>query len=386
MALKEIFCQDKAVGILQRAYAAGKVPHAYIFVGQDGVGRFATAKAFAKLLLCKKPTTENGFADPSFATAASPLPLRRVDSCGVCESCRAFGAGSHPDFNYVYKELLEFTRDGKDKTTPVEFPIDVVREFIVEKAPVKPTLSDRRIFIVSEGEKLNTESQNCLLKTLEEPPEYCCIILLCTRLEELLPTIKSRCQIVRFGPVDEKKILDRLKDSGIEKTQAEYFARLAEGSIGQACQWAQLEAEGANFYETKKELINDLSNFELADVLNVARKFPDKAKEIAAVWTKLEPNVSRTDINRKAQKILIRIVISALSDAMKLKLMGTEKTINFDQQEQIKKLAERFEPEQAAARIADACKSMVQIDANVNERLIFEQLLLNLVISDRMRI
>jgi len=370
MLLKEIFCQDKAVGILQKAYAAGKVPHAYIFTGPEGVGKFTTAREFAKLLLCKKPATKNGFAD----------------SCGACESCRSFEAGSHPDFNYIYKELLEFTRDGKDKTTPVEFPIDVVREFMVEKAPVKPTLSDRRVFVVGEGEKLNTESQNCLLKTLEEPPEYCCIILLCTRLEELLPTIKSRCQIVRFGPIDEKEILNKLKEFNIEKTQAEYFARLSEGSIGLAYQWAQLEAEGANFYETKKELINDLSGLELADALNVARQFPEKAKEIAAVRAKLEPNISKTDINRKAQKILIRIVISALSDAMKLGLAGTGKIINFDQQEQIKRLAERFDAEQAAARIADACKAIVQIDANVNERLIFEQLLLNLAISDKMRV
>jgi DNA polymerase-3 subunit delta' len=369
MLLKEIFCQDKAIGILQKAYAAGKVPHAYIFTGPEGVGKFTTAREFAKLLLCKKPNTKNGFAD----------------SCGACESCRSFEAGSHPDFNYVYKELLEFTRDGKDKTTPVEFPIDVVREFMVEKAPVKPTLSDRRVFVVSEGEKLNTESQNCLLKTLEEPPEYCCIILLCTRLEELLPTIKSRCQIVRFGPIDEKKILGKLEETKIEKTQAEYFARLSEGSIGLAYQWAQLEAEGANLYDTKKELINDLAALELADVLNVAREFPNKAKEIAAVRIKLEPNVSKADINRKAQKILIRIVISALSDAMKLGLAGRGEIINFDQQEQIEKLSKRFEPEQAAARIADAGKSMVQIDANVNERLIFEQLLLNLAISDRIR-
>ena len=370
MSLKEIFCQDKTVGVLQKAYAAGKVPHAYVFAGPDGVGRFATAKAFSKLLLCKKPASKNGFAD----------------SCDLCESCRSFEAGSHPDFSYVYKELLEFTRDGKDKTTPVEMPIDVIREFLIEKVSIRPTLSDRRVFVVGEAEKLNDNSQNALLKVLEEPPGYCCIILLCTRLEELFPTTKSRCQIVRFGPVDEKKILDKLKEIGVEKTRAEYFARLSEGSIGLACKWAQLESEGANLYDTKKELINSLAGLELADALNIARQFPDNAREIAAVWTKLEPSVSKTDINRKAQKTLIRIVISALSDAMKLKLVGTGKIINFDQQEQIERLAKRFEAEQAAARIADACKSMVQIDANVNERLIFEQLLLNLALSDKIKV
>ena len=111
---------------------------------------------------------------------------------------QGYDAGSHPDFNHVYKELLEFTEEGKDKKTPISFPIDVVREFVIAKASSKPTLSERKIFVVSEGEKLQDAAQNCLLKTLEEPPAYCFIILLCSRLDKLLPTIKSRCQIIRF--------------------------------------------------------------------------------------------------------------------------------------------------------------------------------------------
>ena len=87
MSLKEIFCQDKAIFILQRAFAAGKMPHAYIFAGIEGVGKYKTACEWAKLLLCENVTTEGDFAD----------------SCGRCKSCRSFEAGSHPDFNLVYK-------------------------------------------------------------------------------------------------------------------------------------------------------------------------------------------------------------------------------------------------------------------------------------------
>ena len=159
MSFKEIFCQDRAIDILQRAFAARRWAHSYIFAGPEGVGKFKTAREWAKLLGCREPVAENGFAE----------------SCGCCESCRLFEAGSSPDFNHVYKELLEFTEDGRGKTTPVDLPIDVIREFLVEKVSARPTVSQRKVFVVSEAERLNNSSQNCLLKVLEEPPGYCCI-------------------------------------------------------------------------------------------------------------------------------------------------------------------------------------------------------------------
>ena len=367
MSLKEIFCQDKAISILQRALAAGKSAHAYIFAGPEGVGKFKTAREWAKLLLCKNPVIENGFAD----------------SCALCQSCRLFEAGSHPDFNAVYKELLEFTKDNKDKKTPVDLPIDVIREFLIEKVSTRPTFSQSKVFVVSEAERLNANSQNALLKVLEEPPEYCCIILLCTRLEKLFPTVKSRCQIIRFGPIDENRIIDKLKEMGIDGKKARYFARLAQGSLGRPCRWAQLELADANLYETKKDLIDSLSTCEYAEALDLAQWLLDESKKIAAVWAKLDETTSRTDINRRAQKTLIQIIISALHDTMKLNVTPDKEVINFDQKEQIKKLARRFDGEQAAEKIADAYKTMRWIDASVNEKLIFEQLLLNLAVSDK---
>ncbi|MFB0524780.1 MAG: ATP-binding protein [Phycisphaerae bacterium] len=362
MSLREIFCQDKAIAILQRAFASGKWPHAYIFAGPDGVGRFKTARGWAKLLLCKNPAIENGFAD----------------SCGSCRSCQFFEAGSHPEFNHVYKELVEFTKDGKGRKTPVDLPIDVIREFLIEKAPIKPTLSQRKVFVVSEAEKLNAASQNALLKVLEEPPVYCCIVLLCTRLERLLPTTKSRCQIIRFGPIDEDKIIAKLKEMGLEQREAQYFARLSAGSLGIACQWAELELADANLYQTKKKLVSSLASYEFADAVELAQELLDASYRIAAAWSNLDQTTSKTDINRRAQKTLVQIIISALHDAMKLNVVPAEAHINFDQKEQIKKLAGRFDTEYAAKKIVDCYKTLRWIEAAVNEKLIFEQLLLNL--------
>jgi DNA polymerase-3 subunit delta' len=370
MSLKEVFCQDKAISILQKALAADKLSHAYIFTGAEGTGKFKTAREWAKLLLCKKPVIKNKFAD----------------SCGTCESCRLFEAGSHPDFIHVYKELREFTREGKGKPAPVDLPIDVVREFIIEKVSTKPTLSRKKVFVISEAERLNTSSQNCLLKVLEEPPKYCFIFLLCTRMEKLLPTIKSRCQTIRFALIDEKRIIEKLKEAGLEQKKAQYFARLAEGSLGAATQWAQLELADANLYQTKKNLVDSLSDYQYADALELAQRLLSESKKIAGIWADLDKTTSKTDINRRASRALIRIIISALSDAMQLNITAGKDLTNFDQKEQIKKLAGRFGPEQAAERIADCFRTLRWLDASANEKLIFEQLLLNLAISGRMKV
>jgi len=370
MSFKEIFCQDKAIDILQRAFASSRWAHAYIFAGPEGVGKFKTACEWARLLLCEKPITENDFAD----------------SCGSCQSCRLFETGSNPDFNHIYKELREFTENGKGKPPPVDLPIDVIREFLIAKVSRKPTLSQRKVFVVSEAEKLNAASQNCLLKVLEEPPDYCCIVLLCTRLEKLLPTTKSRSQIIRFGPINEDIIIAKLKEMGLADNQAQYFARLAQGGLGTACLWAELELAGANLYEAKKELVSSLAGYELADALNLAQELLDKSKKIAAVWTNLDKTTSGTDINRRASKTLVRIIISALHDAMQLNITHTKEAVNFDQRQQVEKLAARFDAEQAAEKISDCYRMLRWIESSVNERLIFEQLLLSLADSDTMRI
>jgi len=368
MSFKEIFCQDKAIDLLHKAFISGRAAHAYIFAGPEGVGKFRTACEWAKLLLCHDPVIENDFAE----------------SCGRCRSCQLFEAGAHPDFNHIYKELREFTENGKGKGPPVDLPIDVIREFLIAKVSIKPSLSHRKVFVVSEAERLNASSQNSLLKVLEEPPLFCCIVLLCTRLDKLLPTTKSRSQIIRFGPVTEDKIIESLKEMGLDKKRAQYFGRLAQGSLGTAYQWAKLELADAKLYQTKKELVNSLADYEYAVALDLADELLDKGKKIAAVWAELDKTTSKTDINRRALKTFIQMVISAFQDVMELNLRLAKEVVNFDQKEQIEKLARRFDPEQSAEKIADCYRMLQWIESNVNERLIFEHLLLSLSDSDTM--
>jgi DNA polymerase-3 subunit delta' len=368
MNLSDIFCQDKAVNTLQRAFGAKKIPHAYIFAGADGVGKFTAAAAWGKLLLCQSPIKKNNFAD----------------NCGKCISCQNFQTDSHPDFHHIYKELIRYTKDSQNRErTPIDLPIDVVREFIIEKVQLKPVLSASKVFVVSEAEKLNTASQNALLKVLEEPPDKSFIILLCTKLDNLLPTTRSRCQIVRFGPLGEEKIIAHLTGTGINKQEAKFWARLSAGSIGQAEILSKLEP---SLYEIKKQFLKRLCSCRLADCVDFAQWLNSTASQLTQSWQKLKADTSKSDINRQAKKTLVLILTSALDDAMKQTLAGSDEMINFDQSEQIKILTKRYDLQKCAELIEDCFLTNRFIDASVNEKLVFERMLLNFSNSAMMTI
>jgi DNA polymerase-3 subunit delta' len=286
----------------------------------------------------------------------------------------------------VYKELLEFTENGKGRAAPVEMPINVIREFLIGQVSNRPTLSARKVYVVSEAQKLNISSQNALLKVLEEPPSYCCIILLCTRLEKLLATTKSRCQIIRFGPMDEEKIFAKLSEQGLGKKEAVFFSRLAGGSIGQACDWAKLEMDGAGLFEIKTEVVNSLAKYKYEDSLKVAEQFIKAGKRLSDAWAKSDEATSKTDINRRASGTIIRILISAFNDVMRLSLDGEAEMTNIDQKRQIAGLADRIGAEQAAEKIEECFESLRWIESSVNEKLLFERLLLKLASCDRMKV
>jgi DNA polymerase-3 subunit delta' len=368
LSLQQIFCQDKAVGSLQRAFGAGKMAHAYIFAGPDGVGRAMTARAWGKMLLCQKRVEKKTPEGVFF------------DSCGTCPSCLLFDGDGHPDFVSIYKELLPYTKDGKDRKPPRDLPIDVVREFLIEKIANRPQIGEFAVYVIHEAEKLNTAGQNALLKTLEEPPAYCVIILLCSKTEWLLPTIYSRCQTIRFGPIDRGRILAVLKRQGVAESAAAYWAGFCEGSLGQALMWATLDCGdkgGKSVYDIKKELIEKLGQFQLADTIELAEWLSQSAKQISAALGKVSVEVSTTDLNRRGQKLMIQMILWAVSDAMRVSLGLEEGLVNSDQIPAVKKLAEKLDSDRAGELVSQIHRKTQWVDGSVNEKLIFEGLLLN---------
>jgi hypothetical protein len=171
---------------------------------------------------------------------------------------------------------------------------------------------------------------------------------------------------------------------GLDQDRARYFARLAEGSLGSACCWAEIELADANLFETGRQISAGLASLDTADVLNMAEKLVVDSKRITTVWAELDKNTSKTDINRRATGTLLRMIILTLHDVMMLEAGALDKTIGRDQINSIKKLAGRYDAERAAEKISECYRMLHWIESNVNEKLIFEQLLLSLADFDRM--
>jgi DNA polymerase-3 subunit delta' len=366
MNLKDIFCQGRAINSMQRAFAAGRQGHAYIFAGADGIGKFSAASAWAKMLLCGEKVQSDG-PDGVF-----------YDSCGHCESCMVFDGGGHPDFKAIYKELVVFTKDGKNKKTPIDLPKDVITEFLIEKVASKPKMGEYSVYVVKESHRLNASSQNALLKVLEEPPGYCVIILLCNSIEKMLPTTRSRCQVVRFGEIDENIIVEKLVQMSVDPQQAKYWARFSESSLGMAMDWASVEVGENGIYGIKREIVSALSVFRLGDCLDLAERMLAASKKISEAFSAKNKSLSKTDLNRRATKGLIRMVISAFSDVIRLGVGDGDSLINCDQRAEIEFFARRFSPDGAADKVAKAYENLRWVDCSVNEKLIYEELLLNI--------
>jgi DNA polymerase-3 subunit delta' len=232
------------------------------------------------------------------------------------------------------------------------------------------------VFIVSEAEKLNIASQNALLKVLEEPPVSCCIVLLCTRLETLLPTIRSRAQVLRFGPIARDRVVTCLADVGAAPAQARFFAALGQGSLGSALTYWRLAQAGADLYALKQELVTRITRLTQAQVLTMAETCLEAAKKLAECWAQIEPETSKTDLSRRAQKTVVQILITLWDDAMKTDLRPADQAVHADRIQDIEPWARRLGPEAAVDRVTLGYEALQRIEAGVNEKLVFEWLLL----------
>lgn len=215
-AFDSIFGQDQAVAALREAYLADRLPHGLIFAGPSGVGKATVAGALGKLFLCENP---------------------RGDAvCGKCESCRVFDSGNHPDFHVITKELIRY-HDKTGKSKGIDLSIHVIRGELIAKAAMKAVNGRGKIFLVEQAELMNGLAQNALLKTLEEPDGRTLIILLTDQPGALLATVRSRCRMVWFAPLDENLVRRELTRRGIDAEESAEAARFAGGSLGVALKW-----------------------------------------------------------------------------------------------------------------------------------------------------
>jgi DNA polymerase-3 subunit delta' len=234
MALETARRHPRVERLLRRDLAGGRVAHAYLFLGAQGVGRADMARRFARAALC-----------------------RHVDAagrpCDRCESCRHLEAGTHPDCREVG------VPDGRQT-----IPISAVRD-IQALSALSPRLSTARFFLILGAERLTPEAANCFLKTLEEPPGSSVFVLVAASLRALPQTIVSRCRIIRFGPVPISAIAENLRADGVEPEEAQWLALRSMGSPGAA---EAFRREG--LYLVNRELTQRLDTLILADNLELS--------------------------------------------------------------------------------------------------------------------
>lgn len=188
----------------RKALEQGRMGHAYLFVGPDGVGKRTFAQELGKALLCLHPQDH-------------------VFPCGTCTECKIVQASTHPDLFVIRKP--------EDK---LELPIDTIRDF-THQLGLKPVRGQRRIAILEDADYFNEESANAFLKSLEEPPPGSVMFLLATSTETQLATILSRCQAVHFRPVSEEIVRAILEDHDVtEPGMLDRLVQLAHGSPGRA--------------------------------------------------------------------------------------------------------------------------------------------------------
>ena len=209
--------------MLAKAIENETLSHSYLFVGTQGIGKKLLAKEMAKKIL-------------------------------------SFDGESHPDFMCI---------------EPEENSIKIAQIRILQKKiQEKPIIADKKVYIIDNADTMTVEAQNCLLKTLEEPPEFAIIILIGSQESAFLTTIKSRCMIVKFGPIQEDKIIQFMKDNyaieGFSQNQLEMF----QGSIGKAI----LLKDKQEQYGKIEDMIENLNQKDLIEIVTLAEPLY-KAKE-----------------------------------------------------------------------------------------------------------
>jgi len=208
----------QALSLLTRAAARGALPHSLLFAGPAGVGKFRIASALAQALNCEAPV-------------AGDAPIH-VDACGTCKSCRRFARVFEQMQAGAEVALDCFARVVPDEKASIK--VDVIRT-LLSRTAFRPFDGKRRVAVIDGADALEVASQNALLKMLEEPPDATVFVLVTSRPDSLLETVRSRCPRVRFGPLSPDMVSEVLvRDHGMERARALAVAAVSGGSVGEA--------------------------------------------------------------------------------------------------------------------------------------------------------
>ncbi|MDP2921761.1 MAG: DNA polymerase III subunit delta' [Candidatus Omnitrophota bacterium] len=311
MSFANIIGQDRAVALLQAMITRNEVLGSYIFTGPKGVGKKILALEYAKALNCEK---------------------QGLDSCEECVSCRKVNSMNHPDVSIIAKD--------EDSSF---IKIDKIRD-IIYQASLKPYEARKKIFIITEAEDMNEESQNALLKILEEPRDNQVFILTTSRISGLLSTVLSRCKLVKLNLLGQDRIKEILIDRhGFTEDEADLFSRMSLGSPGRAIAFKEKDE-----LKERDRMLNDF----------FLRKRAIFREEVCD--DKKYPDIEES----------LKMLLSWYRDLLVSKF--TEDAgifLNADRSQEILSYASRFSADKLERDISSIMKTINYINRNVNPKM-----------------
>jgi DNA polymerase-3 subunit delta' len=320
LRFQQIYGHKKPLAILKSAMAANRVAHAYLFYGKEGVGKKTVASVFARALNCPA-------ADPP---------------CDVCPSCLKAEHKNHPN-------IIEIVAEGQF------IKIAAVREIMATMA-FRPE-DGKRVFILQDADKMNAPAANALLKTLEEPSADNVLILTSARPHALPVTILSRCQALRFAPLQKTEVASFLREQqGFGEAEADAIAAASLGSIGDA-----IEMKKEDYMTVRNGILKRLAEDDPADLIKrlaFARRLGTEREEITQ---------------------RLQIMQNAYRDSLILKETGESEMLLFkDWEAAISALAARLSGREILKNMAVVGRAMDAISRNSNKTLTLEAMLVRL--------
>ncbi len=321
MPFSDIYGHDRNIELFKRAIRTGKTAHAYLFEGPSGCGKKKSAVALIQALFCQS-------ADD--------------DACGSCPSCRKIEAGNHADIHLI--EPLPEKRD---------INIAQLRELQRELA-LRPYEAPRKACIIEPADRMNVNSANSFLKTLEEPPGNAIIIMITENADMLLPTIRSRCQTVRFAPLSPEHLQLLLEKNGIEASQAAIMAQLSEGSMQKA-----LELDNESLSQRRSLFIKYLTSFSLQQIATVF----DASEELSG--------------NRDETVMTLDMILSLARDLIHL-ASGSNDIINIAIRPTLENLSERLDLKRSLQLAEEILETRRSVQRNANIKLALDNLFIKI--------
>ena len=333
MAFSDILAQDHITNHFRKTITTNHLSHAYIFTGQDGIGKTLLAREFSKAILCSE---------------------KEDDSCNSCNNCVRIENSNHPDVHWIeIEEKAKFLK------------IDNIRD-LQHSVKLSPLESSYKIFIIKDADRMNEEASNCLLKTLEEPPPNTIIILIANSLTPVKETIKSRCQIIRFHPIPAHIIEDQLlRRFDTDTSKVGWISRFSSGSLGNA-----FELLEDNFYEKNTDIVNRIS---VSDIDNLFL-----AEEV--IETYLSPSETLEEKRHSLRRIL-NCILQFYRDILVVKIrtvygngIKASPLFNAEHEDTLQRCADYLTQKQITDIINDILESIKFIDYNLNINLLVENI------------